>query len=76
MPRKTSRRTRAVAVIEPHAPVVPLRKRQLSFGGKWPYAPAPEAVVVAPQARYELFIGGKFVAPKAGGYFPSLNPAN
>ncbi|MEQ1850153.1 MAG: aldehyde dehydrogenase family protein [Chthoniobacteraceae bacterium] len=77
MPRKTSRSTRAVAIVEPPAhPVVPVRKRQLNFGGKWAYAPAPEAIAVAPRQRYELFIGGKFVAPKAGGYFPSLNPAN
>ena len=79
MPRKPSRRTRAVAlaVAEPHAPVVvPRSRRQLNFGGKWQYAPAPEAVAVKADARYELFIGGKFVAPKSGGYFPSLNPAN
>jgi aldehyde dehydrogenase (NAD+) len=77
MPRKPSRRTRAVAVVESHPqPVIPLRKRQLNFGGKWLYAPAPESVPVPPQARYDLFIGGKFVAPKDGGYFPSLNPAN
>jgi aldehyde dehydrogenase (NAD+) len=41
------------------------------------YAPAPEAadfVKIAP--RQELFLGGKFVAPKAGKYFPSINPAS
>ena len=84
MPRKPTGTTRAVVAAEPHAPsrndakdsVVPLRKRQLNFDGKWKYAPAPEAVVVAPQARYGLFIGGKFTAPKSGAYFPSLNPAN
>jgi len=77
MPRKPPRRTRAVAIVEPHAqPVVPLRNRRLNFGGKWIYAPAPETVPVPLQSRYDLFIGGKFVAPKSGGYFPSLNPAN
>ena len=41
------------------------------------YAPAPEAAdVVKIEARQKLFIDGKFVAPKSGKYFPSLNPAN
>ncbi len=91
MPRKAARRTPArnashrnadgrkatVAIIEPppHS-IVPRSRRQLSFGGKWQYAPAPESVVVKPEGRYELFIGGKFVAPKSGAYFPSHNPAN
>jgi len=39
------------------------------------YAPAPESVPVKIAPRYELFIGGKFVAPKSGEYFPSVNPA-
>ena len=32
--------------------------------------------MVKPEARYELFIGGRFVAPKRGKYFASLNPAD
>ncbi len=48
----------------------------MSFGGKWAYAPAPESVPVKIAPRYELFVGGKMVAPKSGKYFPSLNPAN
>jgi len=40
------------------------------------YAPAPEAVdFVKIEARQQLFIDGKFVAPKSGKYFPSINPA-
>ncbi len=42
----------------------------------WEYAPAPEArdhVVIRP--RYDLFIGGRFVPPKAGRTFPTINPA-
>ena len=57
-------------------PVVPLRERRLNFGSKWNYAPAPEDsknYVIAP--RHELFIGGKFVKPHSGKYFPSINPA-
>jgi aldehyde dehydrogenase (NAD+) len=57
-------------------PVVPMRERRLSFGGKWDYAPAPEAfdyIKIAP--RHELFIGGRFVAPSTGKHFDSINPA-
>src|SRR5215469_15473065 len=67
---------RAVATISPQ-PVVPLRERRLNFDGNWDYAPAPEdskSYVIAP--RHELFIGGKFVKPHSGTYFPSINPAN
>ena len=74
MPRKT----RAVTLVaEPvdRPPAIP-PKRELIFGKKWPYAPAPETVPVKIDARYGLFIGGKFVAPKSGGYFESINPAN
>jgi aldehyde dehydrogenase (NAD+) len=40
------------------------------------YSPAPEsAKVVKVEPRYELFINGKFVAPKSGKYFKTLNPA-
>src|SRR4249920_1419757 len=71
MPRKT----KALAVAH-HAPaVVPASKRALSFGGKWAYAPAPESVAVKPDAKYDLFIGGKFVEPAGGAYFPAINPA-
>src|ERR1051326_3142308 len=56
--------------------VVPLRERRLNFGAKWDYAPAPEDwknYVIAP--RHELFIDGKFVAPRSKKYFDSVNPA-
>ena len=77
MPRTTARRTKALAVVaESHPPVVAKARRTLNFGGKWEYAPAPESVVVKPDAQYELFIGGKFRAPESGVYFPSINPAN
>ena len=52
------------------------KDRHLNFGAKWDYAPAPEDAKYIPIApRHELFIGGKFVAPHSGKYFPSLNPA-
>ena len=48
----------------------------LQFGHAWDYAPAPESMKVPLQSQYELFIGGKFVKPKSGKYFPTINPAN
>ncbi|HEY8091989.1 MAG TPA: aldehyde dehydrogenase family protein, partial [Polyangiaceae bacterium] len=48
----------------------------LDFGRAWEYAPAPEAtdhVKIAP--RQELFVGGRWVAPRAGKYFDTVNPA-
>ncbi len=47
-----------------------------SDAASWQYAPAPETYdyfKIAP--RYGLFIGGKWVAPKDGRRFPTLNPA-
>ncbi len=48
---------------------------RLELGGGWNYAPAPESSPVKIKDRYELFIGGKFVKPKSGKYFKSINPA-
>jgi aldehyde dehydrogenase (NAD+) len=48
---------------------------QLIFGDLWEYDPAPETADPRLRARYDLFIGGKFVAPKTGKYFDSINPA-
>jgi aldehyde dehydrogenase (NAD+) len=59
-----------------HAAPVPARERHLRFNERWNYSPAPEVhtdVTIKP--RYELFIGGKFVKPSSGKYFPSINPA-
>src|SRR5947207_3522077 len=51
-------------------------ERRLSFGERWSYAPAPEASdYIKLRPRYQLFIGGKFVAPRSGKYFDSINPA-
>jgi aldehyde dehydrogenase (NAD+) len=41
----------------------------------WEYDPAPETADPRLKPRYDLFIGGKFVAPKSGKYFDSINPA-
>jgi aldehyde dehydrogenase (NAD+) len=42
----------------------------------WEYATAPESSdIVRLEDRYGLFIGGEFVEPKSGRYFPTINPA-
>ncbi|HEY3861832.1 MAG TPA: aldehyde dehydrogenase family protein [Verrucomicrobiae bacterium] len=56
-------------------PVTPVKKRRLEFGRRWDYAPAPETVPVKIDPRHELFIDGKFTAPRSGQYFDSINPA-
>jgi aldehyde dehydrogenase (NAD+) len=51
-----------------HAPVPALTE--------WDYAPAPEArEIVQLEQRYGLFIGGKFVKPRSGEWFPSVSPS-
>jgi aldehyde dehydrogenase (NAD+) len=42
----------------------------------WTYAPAPESRdIVTLQERYGLFVGGEFVEPRSGEYFPTIDPA-
>jgi aldehyde dehydrogenase (NAD+) len=64
----------ALAALDPR-PAVPPRERNLRFGGRWEYAPAPESVPVKIAPRYDLFIDGKFTAPRSGKYFATINPA-
>ena len=41
----------------------------------WTYAPAPESTdVVQLRERYGLFVGGEWLAPKAGAYFTTISP--
>ena len=47
----------------------------LIFGDLWEYDPAPESADPRLRKRYGLFIGGKFVSPRSGKYFDSINPA-
>src|SRR5947199_353281 len=52
------------------------KDRSLDFGGRWNYAPALEANnYIKLRDRYQLFINGRFVTPKSGEYFDSINPA-
>lgn len=48
----------------------------LSFGHAWDYAPAPESADhFKLQSRYELFINGKWRAPRSGKYFATISPS-
>lgn len=48
----------------------------LNFDTDWNYAPAPESSGhIDLKDKYDLFIGGKFVKPKSGKYFDTINPA-
>jgi aldehyde dehydrogenase (NAD+) len=48
---------------------------QLIFGDLWEFDPAPESADPRIKEQYDLFIGGRFVPPKSGKYFDSINPA-
>lgn len=49
----------------------------LDFNTDWQYAPAPEnREHIQLRDQYELFIDGKWVKPKSGKYFDTINPAN
>jgi len=53
------------------------KKYNIDFSSDWNLVPAPESTsVVNIKEKYDLFINGKFVAPKAGNYFDTINPAN
>jgi aldehyde dehydrogenase (NAD+) len=48
----------------------------LDFGRAWEYAPAPEATDhVKIDPKYGLFIGGRWVSPRSGKYFPTISPS-
>ena len=56
--------------LEPVAPAQPVMPA-------WEYAAAPESKdIVRLQDRYGLFIGGEFVEPKSGRWFPTIDPSN
>ncbi len=51
--------------------------KTLEFSGKWDLSPAPENKEhISLKKKYELFINGKFIKPKSGKYFDTINPAN
>lgn len=50
---------------------------RLKFNSARKLSPAPESKSAAKiDSRYELFINGRFVKPKSGKYFSTINPAN
>jgi len=51
-------------------------RAELLFGDLWEFDPAPETADPRLKARYDLFIGGRFVSPRSRRYFDSINPAN
>src|SRR5688572_26858500 len=67
---KSSRELSGPARVKAERPI-------LEFGtGVFDYAPAPESADhVRLAKKYDLFIGGKWVAPKSGRYFDTWNPA-
>ena len=79
--KTTKKKPSKTAPVSPKAPdhavVTPVAQRVLRFGDRWNYSPAPEITTdIKIRPRYHLFIGGKFVKPTSGKYFPSINPAN
>jgi aldehyde dehydrogenase (NAD+) len=49
---------------------------ELTFGGVWNYAPSLEGTDhVAIAKRHDLFVGGEWVKPKSGMWFPTIDPA-
>lgn len=49
----------------------------LDLSSDWEFDPAPESTShINLNKKYDLFIGGKFVKPKSGKYFKTVNPAN
>jgi aldehyde dehydrogenase (NAD+) len=52
------------------------KRPELTFGGVWDYAPAPESTDhVVVEDRYGLFVDGQFVRPRSGKHFATTNPA-
>lgn len=52
------------------------KTHKIDFSSDWDLAPAPESTShFKLKDTYDLFINGKFVAPKSGNYFDTINPA-
>ncbi|MDP3354028.1 MAG: aldehyde dehydrogenase family protein [Flavobacteriaceae bacterium] len=52
------------------------KKHTIDFSSDWNLDPAPESTAtIKLKEKYDLYINGKFVAPKSGVYFDTINPA-
>ncbi len=50
--------------------------QNIDYSSDWGLDPAPESTDhIRIDKKYDLFINGKFVKPKSGVYFPTINPA-
>ena len=53
------------------------KQHNIDFSSDWNLVPAPENTAnIKLKENYDLFINGKFVKPKSGKYFDTINPAN
>ena len=53
------------------------KQHNIDFSSDWNLVPAPESTAnIKLKEHYDLFINGKFVKPKSGKYFDTINPAN
>lgn len=51
-------------------------KNKIDYRSDWNLDPAPESIShIKLKKKYDLFIGGKWVKPKSGKYFATINPA-
>ena len=51
-------------------------KNKIDYSSDWSLDPAPESIAhINLKSKYGLFIGGKWVKPKSGKYFATINPA-
>jgi len=53
------------------------KQHNIDFSSDWNLVPAPESTAtIKLKETYDLFINRKFVKPKSGKYFDTINPAN
>lgn len=54
-----------------------MKENKLDLNSGWEFVPAPESTAhIQLKKKYDLFIGGKWVKPKSGKYFKTVNPSN
>ena len=60
-----------------HKKVLPKKDTKKSASFKFEYAESLESTkILQIEKSYDLFINGKFITPKSGKYFESINPSN